>query len=338
MKLLVVITSYRAKQLTLDCLRSLEGEVQSNPGMRVGICDNGNEDDTAEFLNRAISENGWEDWCYVRSVSPNRGFSGGNNVILREALTAVDVPEYFLLLNADTIVRQGAIGYLLEVARTRKDVGIIGPCLEDSKGVSQVSCFRYISPVSELLSAARTGPITTIFANWEVPVFPLPEVITEADWVSFACALIRREVFYDIGVLDEGYYLYFDDVDYCRSARNAGWGVLYAPDVRVVHLEGQSNDVPEFARKRMRRPGYWYVSRSWYFSKFYGKFGLLMANFFWLFGRLISFSRELVGSKQEHLCEREFRDIWIGFGTPVHPRVSNDIQRATRCRGDATLE
>lgn len=328
MKLLVVITSYRAKQLTLDCLLSLEGEVQSNPGMRVGICDNGNEDDTAEFLNRAIRENGWEDWCYVRSVSPNRGFSGGNNVILREALTGVEVPEFFLLLNADTIVRQGVLGYLLEIVRTRKDIGIIGPCLEDREGVSQVSCFRYISPVSELLSAARTGPITRIFANWEVPVFPLPEVVTEADWVSFACALIRREVFDDIGVLDEGYYLYFDDVDYCRSARNSGWHVLYAPGARVVHLEGQSNEAPESARRRRRRPEYWYFSRSWYFSKFYGKFGLFMANILWLTGRSVSLLREYFGSKKKHLCEREATDIWIGFGTPVQPRVGIESQQS----------
>ena len=97
MKLLVVIPSYRAKELTLDCLRSLEGEVEQLPGMKVGICDNGNEDDTAGFLNRAISENGWQDWAYVRSVAPNRGFSGGNNVILNEALNSPSDYDFFLV-------------------------------------------------------------------------------------------------------------------------------------------------------------------------------------------------------------------------------------------------
>jgi GT2 family glycosyltransferase len=322
MSLLVVITSYRAKQLTLDCLKSLEGEVQANPGMRVGICDNGNEDDTAGFLMRAIEENGWQDWCYVRIVMPNRGFSGGNNVILREALTGSEVPDYFLLLNADTIVHPGAIRRLLDAAAQRTDVGIIGPRLEDLDGTPQASCFRFISPASVLIGAARTGPVTRLFARWQVPMLPVPDTMIEPDWVSFACALIRKEVFAGIGVLDEGYFLYFDDVDYCRSARKAGWGVLHVPDARVVHLEGQSNVVPEYARKGKRRPAYWYISRTWYFSKFYGKAGLIAANLMWMLGRGVSLAREMVGNKQPHVCESEWRDNWKGLLLKVTPRVA----------------
>ncbi|TXT26439.1 MAG: putative glycosyltransferase [Gallionellaceae bacterium] len=322
MSLLVVITSYRAKGLTLDCLKSLEGEVKANPGMRVGICDNGNEDDTAQYLESAIRENGWQEWCYLRTVMPNRGFSGGNNVILREALTGGDVPAYFLLLNADTIVHPGTIRYLLEMADQKKKVGIFGPCLVDGNGVPQTSCFRFISPVSEMIRAAKSGPVTRLLSNWEVPMHPLPATAIEPDWVSFACALIRKEVFFDIGVLDEGYFLYFDDVDYCRSARKAGWGILHAPDVRVVHLEGQSNVVPEYAKKRKRRPAYWYVSRSWYFSKFYGKAGLVAANLMWIFGRAVSLLREMLGNKQPHVCEAEWLDNWKGLFLRVKPRVA----------------
>lgn len=322
MSLLVVITSYRAKELTLDCLKSLEGEVQANPGMRVGICDNGNEDGTAEYLVRSIRGNGWQEWCYVRTVMPNRGFSGGNNVILREALTGNEVPDYFLLLNADTVVQPGTIRYLLEMADQRKDVGIFGPRLVDGGGVPQTSCFRFISPVSEMIRAAKSGPVTRLLANWEVPMHPLPATPIEPDWVSFACALIRKEVFFDIGVLDEGYFLYFDDTDYCRSARNAGWGILHLPGVLVVHLEGQSNVVPEYAKKRKRRPAYWYISRSWYFSKFYGKAGLVAANLMWLLGRAVSFLREVLGNKQPHVCESEGLDIWKGVFLKNEPRVA----------------
>jgi len=322
MTLLVVITSYRAKKLTLDCLRSLEGEVKANPGMRVGICDNGNEDDTAQYLTNAITENGWQEWCYMRTVMPNRGFSGGNNVILREALTDNEVPDYFLLLNADTIVHPGTIRYLLDIAEQRKDIGIIGPSMEDLNGIPQVSCFRFMSPVSELIRAAKTGPLSKLLANWVVPILPIPDTMIEPDWVGFACVLIRRGVFADIGVLDEGYYLYFDDVDYCRSARNAGWGILYVPDVRIVHIEGQSTVLPEYVRKRMRRPAYWYVSRSWYFSKFYGKVGLVAANLMWMLGRGISFSREVLGHKQPHICESEGLDNWKGLFLKNKPRVA----------------
>jgi GT2 family glycosyltransferase len=312
MKLLVVIASYRAKQLTLDCLKSLQGEVTANPGIKVGICENGNEDDTAEFLSQAIAENGWQDWAYIKSVMPNRGFSGGNNVILNDALKSEIEYDFFLLLNADTVVRPGTISRLLEAANADTACGIVGPRIEGIEGDPQVSCFRYISPLSEIIRSARTGPVTRLLRNWDVPIQP-DEPSAPFDWTSFCCALIRREVMQEIGVLDEKYFLYFDDVDYCRSARNAGWEITHVPEAVVVHYEGQSNPVVENARKMERRPPYWYVSRSWYFTKFYGKPGLVLANLCWYGGRSISLLRELLGNKKPHVCAFEWLDIWKGF-------------------------
>ena len=309
---LVVITSYRATDLTIDCLRSLVGEVAQNPGLKVGICDNGNEDDTAQQLATAIEGNGWGDWAFVRTIMPNRGFAGGNNVILREALCSDNIPEYFLLLNADTIVRSGAIAGLLDAAGKRPDAGIFCPRLEWPSGEPQVSAFRFITPISEMLAAAKTRPLTKLFSRWQVPL-PITDESMEIEWGSFACALIRKEVFGDIGVLDEGYYLYYDDVDFCHSANKAGWKTLYWPDGHVVHLRGKSNPVKELTAQRKRRPEYWYRSRSWYLSKFYGKSGLLTANLLWTFGRLISLFRELANNKKPHLCEYEEIDIWKGF-------------------------
>lgn len=312
MRLLVVITSYRAKELTLDCLKSLEGEIAQNPGMMVGICDNGNEDDTAEYLANAIDENGWQDWAYVKRVSPNRGFSGGNNVILNDALNSGADYDYYLLLNADTIVRSGAIAKLVDSAEAAPAAGIVGPRIEDVEGGTQVSCFRYISPIGELIKAAQTGPITRLLKNWDVPIQP-EENPNSPDWTSFCCALIKKAVLEEIGVLDEAYFLYFDDVDYCRSARNCGWKILHQPDAVVVHYEGQSNPVVENTAKMKRRPDYWYRSRSWYFIKFYGKAGLVAANLLWYCGRVFSVSRELVGNKKPHVCEFEWLDIWKGL-------------------------
>ena len=320
MSLLIVITSYKATDLTIECLKSLVPEIIQIPNARVGICENGNEDDTAQKLKQAIEENGWQDWVYIKTVMPNRGFSGGNNAILREVLGSKNIPDFFLLLNADTIVRPGAITKLIKTANDYSDVGIFCPRLEWPSGEAQVSCFRYMSPVSELLAAAKTGVLTKLFNKWEVPV-PVVNTPLEIEWGSFACALIRKEVFQDIGVLDEGYYLYFDDVDFCRSANNAGWKVLYWPDAHVVHLRGQSNPVKERTAQRKQRPGYWYISRSWYIIKFYGRLGLLAANSLWMLGRMVSFSREVLGNKRPHLCKMEELDIWKGFCQTVKPRA-----------------
>lgn len=312
MKLLIVITSYRAKELTLDCLHSLAGEVRQTPGIKVGICDNGNEDDTLAYLNAAIVREGWQDWAYVTPVMPNRGFSGGNNVILRDALASGEDYDYYMLLNADTIVRPGALGLLIGAIDSGDRIGIACPRLEWPDGTPQISCFRYISPVSEFISAAQTGPLTNLLESWDVPV-PVSDGPVEMQWGSFACALIRKEVLEEIGVLDEGYFLYFDDVDYCRSARDKGWKVKYFPEARVVHLRGKSNPVKETSANLKRRPDYWYKSRSWYLKKFYGRAGLFAANMLWYAGRSVSFLRERFGSKKPHICEKEWIDIWKGF-------------------------
>jgi len=321
MSVLVVITSYKVPDLTIDCLNSLAEEKKLVPELQVGICDNGNTDNTYQRLVDHIAENSWEEWVYIRRVSPNRGFSGGNNVILREALQDNNCPEYFLLLNADTLVRPGAIQSLLHAAEQNPQAGIFGPQIGDMSDHSRVTSFRYISPVSEMIHSARTGLVTSLLKKWEISN-ERRSVPKNKRWLSFACALIRKEVMNQVGVLDEGYYLYYDDVDYCRTTGNAGWEMKSVPEAVVAHIVGQSTKIQEDEAKLQRRPNYWYVSRSWYFTKFYGKLGLLGANLFWLLGRSISFLRELVGNKKPHLCKHEIFDIWIGFFDKVTPRNS----------------
>ena len=105
MKLLVAIMSYRVTDLTIDCLRSLSRQIERVPGTKVAVCENGTGGDAAERLRQAIEENGWDSWVDLTVVYPNRGFTGGNNAVIRPALESDDPPEYVLLLNADTIVQ-----------------------------------------------------------------------------------------------------------------------------------------------------------------------------------------------------------------------------------------
>ena len=114
MNLLVVIVCYRAAELTINCLRSLSAEICSLPGAKVAVCENGTGDESAKKLADAIQAEGWSDWVFLKVIHPNRGFAGGNNVILREAMAWPNPPRYFLLLNADTIVRPGALRLLLD--------------------------------------------------------------------------------------------------------------------------------------------------------------------------------------------------------------------------------
>jgi hypothetical protein len=113
MKLLIVIVSYRVTDLTIDCLRSLSGEIGRVPGARVALCENGTGGDAADRLRSAIEENGWSSWVELTVIYPNRGFTGGNNAVIRPALESDDPPEYVLLLNADTLVKEHALDTLV---------------------------------------------------------------------------------------------------------------------------------------------------------------------------------------------------------------------------------
>ncbi|WP_197526801.1 glycosyltransferase family 2 protein [Pirellulimonas nuda] len=324
-KLLVVIVCYRSADLAIDCLRSIAPQVGEVPDARVQVCENGTGPESVTQLNHAIDENGWGDWASVVAVSPNRGFAGGNNVILGPAMASETPPEYLMLLNADTIVRPGALRALCSALDARPDVGILGPRLEWPDGTPQTSAFLDFTPLHEFIHSAATGPVSRCFRRGH-GALPIADAPHDAEWISFACALIRCEVFQACGLLDEGYYLYFDDADYCRLARQAGWRVVHYPDARVVHLRGRSNPLKSLAAKRERRPRYWYLSRNRYYAKFYGRHRLWIANALWHGGRTISLARELVGNRPSSVCRAEWRDIWTNAWSPMKPHKPSDRQ------------
>ncbi len=316
--LLVVIVCYRAADLTIDCLRSLAPEIRALPGVRVAVCENGTGGDSRRQIADAIAREEWHDWVELSEIHPNRGFAGGNNAVLRAALAQPDPPRNFLLLNADTVVRPGALAELLRAAEQTRDAGIISPRLEWPDGAPQPSCFRNWRPLDELLGAARLGPLSRRFGRDGIAL-PVADAPTWPEWTSFACALIRREVFERIGVLDDGFYLYFDDPDFCLRARQAGWRVLNWPAARVVHLRGRSNPLKEMTAQRKRRPRYWYESRARYYAKHFGRLGLLRANLLWWLGRAVSLPRELLTRRPSHVCQREWLDVWIRSLDPLRP-------------------
>ncbi|HAC66378.1 MAG TPA: glycosyltransferase family 2 protein [Cyanothece sp. UBA12306] len=310
MDLGIVIINYRTPYLVIDCLESLQPQIDINKH-RVILVDNDSGDDSLSILEQAILQHQWNEWVNLLPSPVNGGFSAGNNLGIK-AVTA----ENYLLLNSDTIVRPGAIASLLKGMTENPEAGLISPRLEWPDGTPQISCFRNHSPVSELINSAGTGPITSLFSSYNVPI-SVSDSPFEPQWTSFACVLIRRQVIEQIGLMDEGYFMYFDDNDYCRRAREAGWKVLHWPDAHVVHLRGGSGSVKSDLAKRKRPRNYLYASRSRYFAKFYGILGLWVANLFWLMGRSVSLMRELIGERPTHICEYAEQDIWINWQNPL---------------------
>ncbi|MBE9174586.1 glycosyltransferase family 2 protein [Synechocystis salina LEGE 06155] len=312
LQLAVVILNYRTPQLVIDCLASLESQIDPQT-QQVIVVDNASGDDSVEKIQTAIAEHGWQGWVRLLPSDNNGGFSAGNNLGI-QAINA----ENYLLLNSDTIVRPGAIATLLSALEQYPEAGLFSPRLEWPDATPQISCFRDHSPWSEAIDGARTSVVTKILQSFDVPI-PVTDESFEPQWTSFACVLIRRSVIEQIGLMDDGYFMYYDDIDYCRRARQVGWKIRHIPQAHVVHLRGGSGSVKSDMASRKRPRPYLYASRSRYFAKFYGPLGLTLANSGWLLGRSIAALREIVGNKEPHTCDRQWQDIWFQWRKPLQP-------------------
>lgn len=312
-ELCVVIVNYRTPTMVIDCLETLLPQARE-VGAFVVVVDNASPDDSVSRLVAWVQAQGASDHVRIAASEENGGFAAGNNI----GIETCDAPLY-LLLNSDTLLREGALRRLLQTMAAEPRVGLLSPRLEWADGEPQESCFRFHRPASELIRAAATGLVTRALGRYEVAMRVSSEPL-RPEWTSFACVLIRREVLRDIGLLDDGFFMYFEDVEHAFRAREAGWQVLHDPDARVVHLRGGSSPVKSRARERMRLPRYYYESRTRYFYQVHGRAGLLAANLLWTLGWGIASARRLVQrSFQPPSNEAEWRDIWINFGSPLAP-------------------
>lgn len=269
MKLLIVLVNYHGSALTLDCLQSLQGELAKLPEAYVALCENGSGDEETTRLRRGVEELGLADRVTITAVFPNRGFTGGNNAVIRPALASPSPPEAVLLLNNDTIVRAGAIATLVDFMRERPDVGLCGSRLEYPDGQSQRAARRTLTAVSEFESQIRFGVATRLMRRWVIAP-PEQDAPHECGWVPGAALMIRRQVLETVGLLDEDLFTYFDDVDYCLRARRAGWPTWYVPQSRIVHLVGQTTGVTAESVQPKRRAPYWFMARRHYYLKNFG--------------------------------------------------------------------
>ncbi len=151
--------------------------------------------------------------------------------------------EYVVLVNPDTIVEENFFESLEEFFGENPKAGVAGPKIVDGEGRLQLSARRELSFVSGLLG--RTSLLTRLFPKNPLMrrLFPATEKLTgprKVDWVSGACMLLRRRTLEEIGLMDERFFMYFEDADLCRRAREAGWLVCYLPQVEIFHHTGAS--------------------------------------------------------------------------------------------------
>lgn len=267
-KLIIVILNYRDTQVTLDCLYSLAPcKLWNSNEARVVIWENGTGAEAVTLLQDCIQENQWENWVELKVFPTNLGFTGGNNRVIEQGLQDASPPDYFLLLNSDTLVTEQSLRSLIDFMDTHPDAGICGSQLLSESGEIQGSPFRFPSIASELDSGLRLGIVSRLLVHRNV-VMPTPLQQCAVDWVSGASMMLRRQMLEQIGLLDEGYFTYFEDMDLCKRAQQTNWQVWYVPESQVVHLEGASSGIVRRVIKR--RPTYWFQARRRFYLKHYG--------------------------------------------------------------------
>jgi GT2 family glycosyltransferase len=323
---LVAIVNYRTGKLVVDCLRSLEPEMQTLPGSRVLVVDNNSPDDSADVIAAAIEDNGWSTFASLHRSPVNGGFSFGNNVAVRPALQTATPPTYYWLLNPDTRIYPGALRELMKFMDAHPRAGISGSGLEGEDGVRWPFAFRFPSFWSELDSGLRLGPVTALLKK-HVVAQRMGDDAEAVDWLPGASMLVRREVFEQIGMMDEGYFLYFEETDFCLQARRAGWENWYVPQSRVMHISGQSTGVTGKQAERRRLPKYWFDSRRRYFTKNHGWLYAAGTDLAWMLGFMAWRVRRLIQRKPDSdpphmLADFATNSALLHAGLPGNPALT----------------
>lgn len=304
-RLCIVIVNWNVCDLLRDCLRSVYASQPNSTAssdhlliddvsVDVKVVDNASYDDSVAMLRTTFPQ------VDLLVSDTNLGFTAGNNLALRQC-----DHDYVLLLNPDTVVAPDALAAMLKTMRGHPEVGALGPRLLYGDGTPQSSRRRFPTLAMAMMES-------TLLEEW----FPsnrwrrayhlcdVPDnVFQEVDWVNGACMLVRGAVLSQVGLLDEGYFMYSEELDWCRRMADRGWRVAYTPEAVVTHLEGRSS-----SQVVAQRQLYFETSKLRYWHKHHGPAQTLFLRLFllgtYLLRWLIERIKWLLGHKRKMRRQR----------------------------------
>jgi len=294
----ILIVSWNVRDLLRDCLRSIErgrGDLE----IEVIVVDSASADGSAAMVVAEFP------WVTLLPQSENVGFPRGNNIALARARG-----DFLLLLNPDTVVLDDALPVLVDYLRSHPDAGAVGPQLLNPDGSVQSSRRRFPTLATGFLESTWLEGLTPGVLR-RYYALDLPDDQTAGvDWLVGACIMVRRAVYERVGGLDEGYFMYSEELDWCRRIVADGWRVVYHPAARVVHHVGKSSEQAvtarhiNFQRAKLR-----------YFRKYHGRVAAGVLRLFLLAGYgwqlLLEAAKGALGNKPELRRQRmrAYRDV-----------------------------
>lgn len=284
----VVIVNWNVCSLLRRCLHSILSSNQHRAtGIEVIVVDNASTDGSVEMVLAEFPG------VHLITNADNRGFPVANNQGI-----AVARGRYVLLLNPDTEVVGDALAVMVAFADVHPDVGVVGPQLLYPDGSIQSSRRRFPTLVTAFFESTWLQPHAPrrLLERYEFLDRP-HDMVQNVDWVCGAAVLARREAVEQVGLMDEGFFMYSEELDWCRRFREAGWRVVYLPTAQIVHHEGKSSEQVVAARHI-----HFQTSKVRYFRKYHGAVAaevlrlFLLGNYAWQLG--LEGAKWLVGHKR----------------------------------------
>jgi GT2 family glycosyltransferase len=317
----VVIVNYRTPELAVRCIAALRGERDLVPSLTAIVVDGGSDDGSAEALREALEHPDYSPWASLLPLSINGGYGWANNQAILGLAARERPPEFILVLNPDTEVADGAVARLVEELQAHPNCGAAGSQLLAPDGRPAASAFRFPSLGREFIGAAQSEVIGRLLGI--APIVVSAQGSTEVDWVTGASVMFRAQALQETGLFDDGFFLYFEEVELMHRMKARGWAIRYVPESRVVHVEGASTGVGAAAVDRALPP-YWYQSRRRYFELTAGAAVLLAANLSSLAGHAIACLKKIVGRPPDSKSYRAGDLLRLGFwpsGDEARPSV-----------------
>ncbi len=293
----IVILNWNVRDLLRQCLQSVY-TARSTLATEVIVVDNASSDDSVAMVRAEYPD--------VRLMvnAANRGYAGGNN----DGIAAA-AGRYVLILNPDTQVVGDALSTLVAYAEAHPDVGIVAPQLLNPDGSVQPSRRRFPTLTTALFESTwlQSSAPRSVLSDYYMLDRSDDETL-QVDWVVGACLLVRRAVIDQVGKLDEGFFMYSEELDWCRRIKGAGWKIVYLPKAQVIHHMGKSSD-----QVVAQRHIYFQTSKVRYFRKHHGQWAAswlriaLLAMYVWQL--MLEAAKGLIGHKRELRRER-VRAYW----------------------------
>jgi hypothetical protein len=302
----IVIVSWNVRDLLRDCLRSI-AQTRGDLAVETIVVDSASTDGSPDMVATEFPQ------VTLIAATENVGFPRGNNMGIAKAHG-----RYILLLNPDTILHENALAHMVTYLENHLDVGVVGAQLLNDDGSVQSSRRRFPTLTTAFFESTwlqAHAPQRILNRYYALDI--ADDQTSDVDWVMGACLMTRQEIAQSVGGLDEGYFMYSEELDWCRRIKMAGWRVVYLPTAQVTHYQGKSSE-----QVVAQRHIYFNRAKLRYFRKYHGRVPTLLLRLFLLLNYLAQLLLEagkgVMGHKRPLRWQR-VQAYWLVLRSGLRP-------------------